>query len=1193
MHLTVRMAWHDNNWNGRICLNPEANTYCVGTHSLLADRIATNRDTALEMEHKGEEVQEISTNYTVPCYWSINAFSKNTFDIRHSHAFHGINQTIKETVKPYSIFTWPFKLSFVHSKKNKDLYGNYPPDLETRVENFLNKFESKKSIIFFYSNYDNPVSGDDMQYLLLGCSVIADKPVPSHFPFTEEELASWRAKNDNMKYFPSINWALQFSHLFEEHGVLLPYKDYLKYVEENPDDEEKLNDMKVTIDEPAIISSFKYVAMDIDDDKCLYLLYKMRKSILKIQEHGFIADSEQTAIQLEKINNLIQMTWKKRGLYPSLKHIFNYFDMESNAINKVVNWVEENKGLQKLLTSLEEDEVPEELEGHSDELFDVYDQRLFRKNINLIKTLSLLQLTYYQINKILDQKESVLGLANNPYLLYEQYIADENDLDEPDLQDEPIDLYKIDIGLIPDKKFVKRDRKLQNINFDSPERLRAVIIHHLNRIGEKNGDCYDSAINIVEALKQYPLFYKNDIKLDEQSILKLDQDYRDHFIERLYVEKAEDIYYYYLLETKKAEKLLKVVFNDLTSRVNHQVNLDFKSYIEESIEKLKGVNEELFRNERNKLYNYVFKKSLYLLTGKAGSGKTQETTNIIYTLAHKLGEQTVVLAPTGKAALRLDEKIKNTFPDLRVSPQTIDRFIFQHQFGDIIINDDYSRIFLIREEDKVDVENIIIDESSMIDLFKLTLLFSIIRLEKVKRVILVGDPFQLPPIGFGKPFRDFIDYIFDNTSLKQEHFIRLQSNCRMVAQNRNNQANKNLELAEIYTDNGKFYEEILEEVDHDKFESDTLAVRKWKTQEELKLVIQQSLESILVKENEARSSAMNSDFGLYLDSGYVQKNNPKTISLDHLQIISPYRAGHYGTLSMNKFIQTNWRKENPIYWPPSSFVNGDKIIRLNNWYKNRKLTLSNGSIGLVTFHDRGWKKRYFFKELEKPLYYIDDEENFDLAYAISVHKSQGSDFDYLFFILPRKYGLLSKELVYTGLTRARKKLFLFVQEDGEESLLLTAKNRSAIDNRHTSIFNVPEDVNKKFQPKKGDYVKSKVEYIIYKSLEKSGLTFKYEEKLELPHKEYDIKPDFTIHLADGTTYYWEHLGMLDNRSYVNNWHIRKEDYEKLGLSNHLITTDDMDGIKEEKITKIIEDIKAKSLIQSTASKLSMHHYGLR
>src|SRR5690606_19878 len=116
---------------------------------------------------------------------------------------------------------------------------------------------------------------------------------------------------------------------------------------------------------------------------------------------------------------------------------------------------------------------------------------------------------------------------------------------------------------------------------------------------------------------------------------------------------------------------------------------------------------------------------------------------------------------------------------------------------------------------------------------------------------------------------------------------------------------------------------------------------------------------------------------------------------------------------MNKYIQTNWRKENPIYWPPSSFVNGDKIIRLNNWYKNRKLTLSNGSIGLVTFHDRGWNKRYFFNELEKPLYYIDDEENFDLAYAISVHKSQGSDFDYLFFILPRKYGLLSKELVYT------------------------------------------------------------------------------------------------------------------------------------------------------------------------------------
>ncbi|MEY2193763.1 hypothetical protein AB7942_13655 [Neobacillus sp. BF23-41] len=166
--------------------------------------------------------------------------------------------------------------------------------------------------------------------------------------------------------------------------MLLPYKEYLQYVEQNPNDEEKLHEMKVTIDEPALISSFKYVAMDIDDDKCLYLLYILRKSLLKIQEHCFIADSNEIVTQLEKVNTLIQMTWQKRGLYPSLDHILEFFDMDEKAITAVRKWVEENKGLQDLLTNLENEEVPDDLEEYEDDLLDVYDQRLFQKNLGKI-----------------------------------------------------------------------------------------------------------------------------------------------------------------------------------------------------------------------------------------------------------------------------------------------------------------------------------------------------------------------------------------------------------------------------------------------------------------------------------------------------------------------------------------------------------------------------------------------------------------------------------------------------------------------------------------------------------------------------------------------------------------------------------------------------------------------------------------
>jgi len=222
-----------------------------------------------------------------PCYWSINAFGDQEFKVEHRHAFSWITHTIPENIKPYSFFTWPFKLSFVHTQKNQKIHGNYWPDLEQRIRDFIAKFKKDESIIFFYANYDNPVSADDMKYLLLVCSIVDEITFPKHFPFTQKELDDiGKGKSGNtMKNFPTLNWAIQFTHQ-NDKSVLLPYREYLQHVEEYPEEFEKLEEMKVVIDEPSLVRSFKYVTMDIDDDKCLYLLYKLRKAIFKIREHN-------------------------------------------------------------------------------------------------------------------------------------------------------------------------------------------------------------------------------------------------------------------------------------------------------------------------------------------------------------------------------------------------------------------------------------------------------------------------------------------------------------------------------------------------------------------------------------------------------------------------------------------------------------------------------------------------------------------------------------------------------------------------------------------------------------------------------------------------------------------------------------------------------------------------------------------
>jgi hypothetical protein len=281
------------------------------------------------------------------------------------------------------------------------------------------------------------------------------------------------------------------------------------------------------------------------------------------------------------------------------------------------------------------------------------------------------------------------------------------------------------------------------------------------------------------------------------------------------------------------------------------------------------------------------------------------------------------------------------------------------------------------------------------------------------------------------------------------------------------------------------------------------------------------------------------------------------------------------------------------------FDHADKIIRINNWYAydrdvgSRTLKLSNGSIGLVCYGQRG--RQYFFHDQEKSLWRIDDEDNFELAYAITVHKAQGSEFEDVFFVLPRKRGLLTKELLYTGLTRSKKTLVLFLQKSQDKGPLQIARENSAILSRNTSIFTDPEDIKSKLWPDRNVPVKSKIEYILYKYLHRAQkekrLQFKYESELFFKNKELTIHPDFTI-LVGNRRYFWEHLGELDVQRYSKDWQERRKDYEENGLIESLITTDDLDGLREELVLQLIDDIVTNKLKDTPDSKFSKHHYQL-
>lgn len=1204
MHLTVRMAWHDSNWNGHICRNPDTNTYCIGAHSLLSGRIEKNKNLDFEKSRKGAPLSRLRPVQIPPCHWSINAFGSQTFKIEQKHAFKEIKDKVPETVGPNSFYTWPFKLSFNHAKEKIEKYGNYPPDLEDRILGFANKFIPKESLVFFYANYDNPASADEMKYLLIGCSVLSTVPKRTWFPFSKEFIKEWSQRSTKLKHFPKINWALLCSH-DPKSLVLLPYGEYLDYVGQNPEDEEKLDEVKVIIEENSLVRGFKYVAMDIDDDKCLYLLYKLRKSIKKIQEHNQLVVKSTFSDEEGKINRLIRMVWQKRGIYPSLGKVLNYFldDEETSGqlATALCSLTDERKHSD--LSSVSKRVVidlkpPKQLKKYMNQLEDLAENRKFKKHYEALAKLSLLNLTPQQIKKIIENETLLKGIKTNPYALYERYESDEDDLDSTDLTDELIDVYKVDIGMIPDRKFVNR-HQLQNLTEDSPERLRSVIINYLRSIGAQ-GHCYDTIDAITADIQQHPLIYKNDIKIDADAIRKPEDDYRTHFIENLVIKEHEGTQYYYLSEIKKAENQVKEWIESFLGRKDHTgIGFDYKKHIASSVAELKkripDFEVGLFRKEREKLYSNVFRKSLFLLTGKPGSGKTYETSKIVHALRTK-GEGVVVLAPTGKAVLRLREvlDLKN---DEHTVIETIDRFVYGRGFE--WAYDDWEKADALADREKLTIENLVIDESSMVDLAKLKVLLSIFKHNQKypKRVIMVGDENQLPPIGFGKPFSDIVTSILSKEKTAEQHYIHLTTNCRQENDSRI------VKLADAFTDKHRYYEEALEIAHKEGKISDGLYIYKWRDRQELESCLLTATNSIadveLADELQTKTlnkvQKLNRLFGLY-DNGNVNNKDFKfqsTLKLDTLQLLSPYRAGFFGTLGTNALIQRAYRDKRKDT-ESSTFYHSDKIIRLKNWYKwqtNRvDLLLSNGSIGVVK--GDGHERQYYFPEHDYPIKYIDDEENFDLAYSITVHKSQGSDFRNVFLIIPNKHTLLSRELVYTALTRSRFRLFIFIQK-GAKDLMLYARGISHVLSRQTSIFEAPEEKRRKYYPQKGAKpVQSKIEWIIFTALRNSGLRFEYEKPLKLKNLSYEIHPDFTVTLPTGETFYWEHLGMLDTRKYYRDWQERKDQYKRHGLLDNVITTDDLEGAKEEKLEEVLDNLRDRKLRRTPKNRFSNHHYEL-
>ena len=387
------------------------------------------------------------------------------------------------------------------------------------------------------------------------------------------------------------------------------------------------------------------------------------------------------------------------------------------------------------------------------------------------------------------------------------------------------------------------------------------------------------------------------------------------------------------------------------------------------------INEDFdaFSKEQEIAIKEAFNNMLLVITGGPGTGKT----TIIKAICNILNENNLkfnLAAPTGRAAKRMQESTENV-------AFTIHRLIGIKP---------ESPIPEFNEENTLDCDYVILDEASMIDIKLMDKLLK--SLSSKTALILVGDHNQLPSVGAGNVLKDILDTDIKSVKLKKIFRQAKESNIVVNAHRINdglypilNQKNKDFFF--INSNSKKFQNDLLD----------------------------------LVKNR--------------------LPNYYKLDPINDIQILAPSKKSLWGIVNINDLCQKELNKNpNSIKINNRIFKLGDKVMQVRNNYELESLNpdnfddgVYNGDIGRIIDIDKNMESlKVEFYDGNIVSYKKEDIKDLDLSYAITIHKSQGSEFDCVLIpMMPASFMLLNRNLLYTAITRAKKLVILL----GEKKIL--------------------------------------------------------------------------------------------------------------------------------------------------------------
>ncbi len=585
------------------------------------------------------------------------------------------------------------------------------------------------------------------------------------------------------------------------------------------------------------------------------------------------------------------------------------------------------------------------------------------------------------------------GISTNfAFKIYKEY----GELTIPILKENPYRMAQDIMGI----GFKTADKIARNmgIEFDSPYRVMAGTMYVLSQ-GANNGHTYLPKEELINKSSQ---LLGVDGQLVENAIVSLAIN------QSIVLEEREDhtaVYLqpFYVAENNICRSLIELSMTKMTTPLN---NIDKMLY---DFQKQEGI---ILAESQKEAVIEALNNGIMVMTGGPGTGKTT-TVNCIIKIFEQLGAEVMLAAPTGRAAKRLSETTGR-------EAKTIHRLL-EYGYSD----DGDQDIFQKDENDPLSADVIIVDEMSMVDVLLMNHLLKAIL--PGTRLILVGDVDQLPSVGPGNVLRDIINSGLVKVIRLTEIFRQAQESMIVLNAHRINR--------------GEF--PLLNKADKDFFLD-----RRESPQEILSTIIDLLCRRI-------------PDFGSF---------DP----VRHIQVLSPMRKGLVGVNNLNMELQKvlnppKRNKEEKVYGD-TVFRVGDKVMQIKNNYKTHWKRYSssgkvieegdgvfNGDVGYIESIDNDDKEMtVVFDDDRVVVYDFTQLDELELAYAISIHKSQGSEFPVV--LIPLAWGppmLMTRNLLYTAVTRARKLVVLVGRDRTIDAMVKNnhiASRYSGLEQRFRNIF---------------------------------------------------------------------------------------------------------------------------------------------